>query len=31
MWDDNSLEGDVNFFKMNYFLSDGTLEVMEVK
>jgi len=31
MWEDKSLEGDVNFFKMNFFLADGTLEVMEVK
>lgn len=28
-WDDQTLEGQVNFYKLNYFLSDSTIEVKE--
>jgi len=31
MWSDNSLEGDTNFFKLNFFLADETVEVKEVR
>jgi len=31
MWDDMSLEGDINFYKMNFFLADDTVEVKEIK
>jgi hypothetical protein len=31
MWVDNSLEGDVNYFTLEYFLSDGTCDVKEVR
>lgn len=30
LWDDRSLEGDVNYFEMNYFLADDTVEVKEM-
>ena len=31
MWTDKSLEGDVNYFTLEYFLSDGTCDVKEVR
>jgi len=31
VWNDTSLEGGLNFFKMNFFLADDTIEVKEVK
>jgi hypothetical protein len=31
MWDDNSLEGDVNFYTLNFFLADSTVDVKEVR
>jgi len=30
MWDDRTLEGQVNFFTLNYFLADDTVEINEV-
>jgi hypothetical protein len=31
MWEDCSLEGDINFFTLNYFLADSTVDVKEVR
>lgn len=31
MWEDTSLEGDINFYTLNYFLADGDVEVKEVR
>jgi len=31
MWDDKSLEGDVNFYTLNFFLADGNVDVKEVR
>ena len=31
MWEDNSLEGDVNFFTLEYYLADSTVDIKEVK
>jgi len=31
MWQDKSLEGDINFFRMNFFLADDTVEVKEIR
>jgi hypothetical protein len=31
MWRDNSLEGDINYFTLEYFLADGTCDVKEVR
>jgi len=31
MWEDKSLEGDVNFYTLNFFLADGNVDVKEVK
>jgi hypothetical protein len=31
VWEDRSLEGGLNFFKMNFFLADDTVEVKEVR
>jgi len=31
MWNDNSLEGDLNFFTLNYFLADNTVDIKEVR
>lgn len=30
-WNDTSLEGGVNYFVINFFLADDTIEVKEVK
>jgi hypothetical protein len=30
-WNDQTLEGGLNFFTLNYFLADDTVEVKEVK
>lgn len=30
-WNDDSLEGGLNFFILNFFLADDTIEVKEVK
>lgn len=29
MWDDQSLEGSINYFTLNFFLADETIEVKE--
>ena len=31
MWHDNSLEGDINFFTLNFFLADNTVDIKEVR
>jgi len=31
MWDDTSLEGDINFFTLNFFLADDTVDIKEVR
>jgi hypothetical protein len=31
MWDDQSLEGDINFFTLNFFLADNTVDIKEVR
>ncbi len=31
VWNDNSLEGGVNLYTLNYFLADDSVEVKEVK
>ena len=31
MWKDKSLEGDINFYTLNYFLADSTVDVKEVR
>ena len=31
MWNDNTLCGGVNFYKLNYFLADDTIEVKEIR
>lgn len=31
MWNDTTLCGGVNFYKMNYFLADDTIEVKEIR
>ena len=31
MWHDTSLEGDLNFFTLNFFLADNTVDVKEVR
>ena len=31
MWVDKSLEGDINYFTLEYFLADGTCDVKEVR
>lgn len=31
MWNDTTLCGGINFYKMNYFLADNTVEVKEVR
>ena len=31
MWNDKSLEGDLNFFTLNFFLADNTVDVKEVR
>jgi len=31
MWADESLEGDVNYFTMQYYLGDSTVNVKEVR
>lgn len=30
-WDDQSVEGQVNYFTLNFFLADDTVEVKEVR
>lgn len=31
IWEDNSYDGGVKFFKINYYLSDNTMEVQELR
>jgi len=31
MWDDNSYDGGIKHYKMNYYLSDNTMEIKEVR
>lgn len=31
MWEDNSYDGGVKLYKMNYYLSDNTMEIKELK
>ena len=31
MWDDKSLEGDINYYTLNYFLADNTVNIKEVR
>lgn len=31
VWEDNTLEGGVNSFKLNFFLADDTIEVKEIR
>lgn len=31
MWNDTTLCGGINYYKLNYFLADDTVEVKEVR
>ena len=31
IWEDTALEGDTNFYILNYFLADDTIEVKEIR
>lgn len=31
IWDDQSIEGQVNYYTLNYYLADDTVEVKEVR
>ena len=31
MWNDSTLEGGYNYYTLNYFLADGTVEVKEIR